>query len=157
MHQRNHQGWRVLFFLLFRIRTVCLCFSGVKTCASLTFCPLVHFSVFHLKNHPEYVTSGATKSFILLMRFSTAEHGFWKVSEVLFSYFFFFHLSINSSKFSQPWESGDQHRENQEENKSLYPDCELVIQGLLTLSFWNRNHNHIVWPARQLARLNTLL
>ena len=24
----------------------------------------------------------------------------------------------------------------------LYPDCELVIQCLLTLSFWNRNHNH---------------
>ena len=31
-----------------------------------------------------------------------------------------------------------------EENKLLYPDCELVIQGLLTLSFWNRNHNHSV-------------
>ena len=29
------------------------------------------------------------------------------------------------------WESGDQHRENPEENKLLYPDCELVIQGLL--------------------------
>ena len=28
-----------------------------------------------------------------------------------------------------------QHRENREENKLLYPDCELVIQGLLTLSF----------------------
>ena len=36
--------------------------------------------------------------------------------------------TINSSKFNQPWECRDQHRENQEENKSLYPDCELVIQ-----------------------------
>ena len=58
--------------------------------------------------------------------------------------------TINSSKFSQLLESGDQYRENQEENKSLYPDCESVIQGLLTLSFWNRNHNHSVWPVRQL-------
>ena len=41
------------------------------------------------------------------------------------------------------WESGDQYRENQEENKLLYPDCELVIQGLLTLSFWNRNYNKV--------------
>ena len=48
-------------------------------------------------------------------------------------------LSLLLSFYS--WESGDQHRENQEENKLLYPDCELVIQGLLTLSFWNRKHN----------------
>ena len=43
--------------------------------------------------------------------------------------------NINSSKFSQPWESGDRHLENQEENMLLYPDCELVIQGLLTVTF----------------------
>ena len=42
--------------------------------------------------------------------------------------------TINSFKFSPAWESGDQHRENKEENKLLYSDCELVIQGLLTLS-----------------------
>ena len=41
--------------------------------------------------------------------------------------------------------------------KSLYPDCVLVIQGLLTLSYWNRNHNHSVWSVRQLARLNAFL
>ena len=35
-------------------------------------------------------------------------------------------------------------RENQEENKLLYPDCKLIIQGSITLSFWNRNHNHSV-------------
>ena len=52
--------------------------------------------------------------------------------------------TINSSKFSPPWESGDQHWENQEENKLLYPDCELVIQSFFTLSFRNRNHNHSV-------------
>ena len=63
----------------------------------------------------------------------------------------------NSSKFSQPWDSGDQHRENQDENKSLYPDCVLVIQVLLTLSFWNGNHKNSVWPVRQLARLKTFL
>ena len=33
----------------------------------------------------------------------------------------------------------------------------MVIQGLLTVSFWNRKHNHSVQPARQLARLNTFL
>ena len=42
---------------------------------------------------------------------------------------------INSSKFRQPWEKRDQHRKIQEENKSLYPDYELVKQGLLTFSF----------------------
>ena len=64
---------------------------------------------------------------------------------------------INSSKFRPPWEKGDQLLDHREENKSSYPDCALVIQGLLTLSYWNRNHNHSVWPVRQLARLNTFL
>ena len=64
---------------------------------------------------------------------------------------------INSFKFSPPWENRDQLLENQEENKSLYPDCALVIQGLLTLSYWNRNHNHNIWPVKQLARLNILI
>ncbi len=47
----------------------------------------------------------------------------------------------NSSKSSPLWENGDQLSENQEENKSLYPDCILVIQGLLTLLYLNRNNN----------------
>ena len=51
---------------------------------------------------------------------------------------------INSSKFNPPRENGDQLLEHREENKSLYPDYALVIQGLLTLSYWNRNHNHSV-------------
>ena len=51
----------------------------------------------------------------------------------------------------------DQLLEHREENKSLYPDCALVIRGLLTLSYWNRYHNHSVWRVRQLARLNTFL
>ena len=64
---------------------------------------------------------------------------------------------INSSKFSLPWENGDQLLENQEENKSLYPDCALFIQGLLSLPYCNRNHNHNVWPLGQHAQLNTFL
>ena len=54
--------------------------------------------------------------------------------------------TIDSSKSSLLKENGDQLWENQEENKSLYPDCALVIQGLLTISYWNRNNNHHVWP-----------
>ena len=67
-------------------------------------------------------------------------------------------LSLETpSKFRPPSENGDQPLEHREENKSLYPDCALVIQGLLMLSYWNRNHNHSVWHVRQLARLNTFL
>ena len=36
---------------------------------------------------------------------------------------------INSSKSSPPWENGDKLLENQKENKLLYSDCTLVIQG----------------------------
>ena len=53
------------------------------------------------------------------------------------------YVSVRPYRFHLSY-SGDQHRENQEENKLLYPDYELAIQGLLTLSFWNRNHNHSV-------------
>ena len=45
------------------------------------------------------------------------------------------------STFSLPWENRDQLWENQEQKKSSCPDCALVIQGLLTLSYWKRNHN----------------
>ena len=45
--------------------------------------------------------------------------------------------------------------ENQGENKSLYPDCTVVRQELLTLSYWNKNNNHVLWHVRCLAPLNT--
>ena len=64
--------------------------------------------------------------------------------------------TTNSSRWSPLWENTDQVSENQEENKSLYPNCVLVIQGLLTLLYWNRNNNHSVWFVKHLAPLNTL-
>ena len=62
--------------------------------------------------------------------------------------------TINSSRPSQIWENGDQLSENQE-NKSLYPDCALVIRGLFTLSYRN-NNNNIVWHVKRLALFNMI-
>ena len=50
----------------------------------------------------------------------------------------------DSSRSSPHWEDGDQLSENEEENTSLCPNCVLVIQGSLTLSYWNKNNNHNV-------------
>ena len=63
--------------------------------------------------------------------------------------------TINSSRSSQVRQNGDQLSENQEENKTLYIDCTLVIQGSLILSYWNKNNNHSVWPVKCHAPLNT--
>ena len=52
--------------------------------------------------------------------------------------------TINSSRSSPLWENRDELSENQEENKSLYSNCALVMQDLLTLLYLNRNNNHSV-------------
>ena len=49
--------------------------------------------------------------------------------------------TINSFRSSPLWENGDEPSENQEENKSSYSDCILVIHGSLTLSYRNKNNS----------------
>ena len=41
--------------------------------------------------------------------------------------------------------------------KSRREQLHIGQQGLLTLSYWNRNYNHCVWSVRQLAPLDTFL
>ena len=71
------------------------------------------------------------------------------------SWFSAYGCQLEKFQIQQLWENGKQLSKNQEENKSLYLACPLVIQGLLTLSYWNRNNNHSVWRVKHLALLNT--
>ena len=53
-------------------------------------------------------------------------------------------FTINSSRCSLLWGNRVWLSENQEDNKSLYPDCTLVTQDLLTLLYSNRTNNDSV-------------
>ena len=49
--------------------------------------------------------------------------------------------TINPSRSIPLWEKRDQLSENQEENKSLYPDCVLVIQYSHSHLYSKKNNN----------------